>query len=128
MYLKIGGIALLFVSVMGGFVLAGGSLVILWQPPEYLIIFGGALAALFISNSWNGVKEAGRAVMTVLKGKHLNQDYFQRLLTLLYQLFEVRCRSGVQVLEEHIERPYESQIFIQSGNASEYISFLIPED
>ena len=115
MILKFGGLILLVVSVLGGFVLAGGAPMILWQPPEFLIIFGGAFASFMISNSWVGVKQSGRAVVKVFRGKHLDQDYFQRLLTLLYQLFELRRRSGVVVLEDHIERPGESSIFTESG-------------
>ena len=115
MFLKIGGVILLTASIIGGFIMAGGTPMILWQPPEFIIIFGGAFAAFMISNSWTGVKEAGRAVLKVFRGKHLDQDYFQRLLTLLYQLFELRRRSGVSVLEDHIERPGESSIFTESG-------------
>lgn len=80
-----------------------------------LIVFDGAIAAFMISNSWTGVKNTGRSVVTVFRGKHYNQAYYQRLLTLLYELFELRRRSGVAVLEEHIERPGESSIFTESG-------------
>ncbi|MGI9275593.1 MAG: flagellar motor stator protein MotA [Endozoicomonas sp.] len=112
---KFAGIILLAVSVIGGFQLAGGQPMVLWQPPEFIIIFGGAFAAFLISNSWHNVKQTGRAVARVFTGKHLSQAYYQRLLTLLYQLFELRRRSGVAVLEDHIEKPGESSLFIESG-------------
>ena len=112
---KLAGIILLAVSVIGGFQLAGGQPLVLWQPPEFLIIFGGAFAAFLISNSWHNVKQTGKAIVRVFTGKHLSQAYYQRLLTLLYQLFELRRRSGVAVLEDHIEKPGESSLFIESG-------------
>lgn len=115
MILKILGVVLLSVSVLGGFALAGGQPLILWQPPEFVVIFGGALAAFLISNSWHNVKMTGRAVRDIFLKKHYDQEYFQKLLTLLYQLFELRRRSGVSVLEEHIEKPGESSIFTESG-------------
>ena len=115
MFLKFGGVLLLAVSVMGGFVMAGGAPTVLWQPPEFVIIFGGAIAAFMISNSWTGVKQTSHAVVQVFRGKHLDQGYYQRLLTLLYQLFELRRRSGIAVLEEHIETPGESSVFTESG-------------
>ncbi len=115
MILKLGGVALLGISVIGGFIMAGGNPIILWQPPEYIVIFGGALAAFLISNTVQGVQNTGKALVQVFSKGHYDQNYYQRLLTLLYQLFELRRKSGVAVLEEHIEKPGESSVFTESG-------------
>ena len=115
MVLKLLGLVLLVVSILGGFVMAGGQPLVLWQPPEIVVIVGGALAAFFISNSWHTIKATGREIGRVFMGKHISQQYYQNLLSLLYQLFELRRKSGVAVLEDHIERPGESALFIESG-------------
>lgn len=115
MILKFSGIVLLAVSVIGGFILAGGNPLVLWQPPEYLIIIGGAFAAFMVSNSLDEIRAAGRAIRNVFFAPKLNDEYYQKLLTLLYQLFELRRRSGVAVLEEHIDTPGESSLFTESG-------------
>ena len=95
--------------------MAGGVPLVLWQPPEYVIILGGALAAFMISNSMAEIRIAGRAIKDVFLAPKLDEDYYQRLLSLLYQLFELRRRSGVSVLEEHIDTPGESALFTESG-------------
>ncbi|MRI33912.1 flagellar motor stator protein MotA [Endozoicomonas sp. OPT23] len=115
MMLKLGGLALLVASVLGGFILAGGNPRVLWQPPEYVVIIGGAAAAFLISNSWHNVKMTGKAIAGIFKNSHLDQDYYQKLLTLLFQLFELRRRSGAAAMENHIEEPENSELFEQSG-------------
>ena len=115
MMLKLGGLGLLVASVLGGFLLAGGKPMVLWQPPEYVVIVGGALAAFLISNSWHNVKMTGKAIAGIFKNNHLDQDYYQKLLTLLFQLFEIRRRSGAAAMEDHIEKPDDSELFQQSG-------------
>lgn len=115
MILKLSGLILLPVSILGGFIMGGGSPMILWQEAEFIMIIGGALSAFLISNSWTDVKQTGRAIAQVFKGEHVSPAYCQKLLTLLYTLFELRRRSGMAVLEEHIENPGESTVFNESG-------------
>lgn len=115
MFLKLIGILLLGVSVIGGFILSGGNPIVLWHPPEAIIIIGGGLAAFIVSNTIESIKATGRAVARIFSTFTRGQDDTQKLLTLLYQLFEQRRRFGVAVLEEHIEAPGESSIFTESG-------------
>ena len=115
MFLKLIGIVLLGTSVIGGFMLSGGNPVVLWHPPEAIIIVGGGLAAFIVSNTLESIKATGRALARVFSSFTRREEDTQKLLTLLYQLFELRRRSGVAVLEEHIETPRESSIFTESG-------------
>ena len=44
------GYVIVLGSVIGGYVAAGGHLDVLWQPLEFLIIFGGAVGAFLAGN------------------------------------------------------------------------------
>jgi chemotaxis protein MotA len=54
------GIVVVIGSVMGGYILAGGHLDVLWQPLEFLIIGGAATGALLIGNSGKVLGGDGR--------------------------------------------------------------------
>ena len=109
---KIMGFIILVASILGGFVMAHGKLLSLWQPFEIIIIAGGAFGAFCISNPWKVVGAAGRNIMFVISGTGYNQKYYESLLQLLNQLFEVgRKQGGRKALEDHIENPSSSDIF-----------------
>ncbi len=109
------GLVLVAASVAGGFVSAGGNLLALWQPPEYVIIVGCAVGAFLLGNSPSVIKATGGHTLRVITGKHSNPDHYQRLLTLLFQLFETGRKSGLASLEGHVENPDDSELFRESG-------------
>ena len=45
------GLAVVLSTVLGGFAFAGGNLATMWQPFEFLIIFGAGIGALIVGNS-----------------------------------------------------------------------------
>ena len=109
------GIALLFVCVFGGFVLAGGNLApILYALPFEMLMIGGAATANFvISNSFSDCKHAVGGLGAALRGtRYRNADYLD-LFALLYRLLRVSQTQGAVGLEAHIERPAESSIFTE---------------
>ncbi|MCL6270082.1 flagellar motor stator protein MotA [Sansalvadorimonas sp. 2012CJ34-2] len=114
--LKITGLAILIFSVLGGFVLADGQLLSLWQPAQILIIAGGGIGAFLIANPWHVVCHTMRHLGKAIRGtNHYPAEYYQNLLTLLFKLFEVRRQAGVTALEAHIEEPENSILFMDSG-------------
>lgn len=44
------GAVIVIASVLGGYVLHGGNLLVLWQPTEILIIGGAAVGSFIIAN------------------------------------------------------------------------------
>ncbi len=113
--LKFAGLAVLVLSVLGGFVFANGNLLALWQPAEILIIVGGALGSFLLSNPWSVVQSTGWHLRKCFSGKAYGQEHYQKLLTLLYKLFELRRKAGVAAMEQHVENPYSSDLFSVSG-------------
>lgn len=105
------GSIIVFACVLGGYVLAHGEIMALWQPLEMLIIFGAAIGAFIISNPMHTIKETFGGVMRLLTGSPFNKAFYMDLLSLLYDVFDKSRKQGVMAIEEDIDNPAESQIF-----------------
>ncbi|WP_339805651.1 flagellar motor stator protein MotA [uncultured Marinobacter sp.] len=105
------GSLIVLVCVLLGYVLHGGNLMVLWQPTEVLIIFGAALGAFIIANSFHTMKEVMAGVMRLITGSPFNKAFYMDLLSLLYEIFDKSRKQGVMAIEEDIDNPADSQIF-----------------
>ena len=110
--LGIVGIAVIFVMVFGGYILAGGKLAIIIKslPFELMMIGGAAIGAFLISNDIPSVKHTIKDIGKVFKGPKWKHDDYRDLLCLLFELIRL-ARSNPVAIEEHIEAPEESAIF-----------------
>ncbi len=106
------GIAVVFVMVFGGYLLAGGKLAIIMKslPFEMIMVGGAALGAFLISNDSAGAKHTVKDIGKVFKGPKWRQEDYRDLLCLLFELIRIAKQNPV-ALEEHIETPQESAIF-----------------
>lgn len=104
------GYVIVIGSVVGGYAAAGGHLDVLWQPLEFLIIFGGALGA-FLAGNPTLLKRSGAALGTFLKGPQFKADDYMELLGVLYSVFKLAKSKGDLALEAHVENPDESALF-----------------
>jgi chemotaxis protein MotA len=106
------GIAVIFIMVFGGYVLAGGKMGIILKalPFEMIMIGGAALGAFLLSNDMATTKHTMRDVAKVFKGPKWKPDDYRDLLCLLFELVRV-ARSSPVALEEHVENPEGSAIF-----------------
>lgn len=100
--LVIVGAVVVFASVIGGFVWAGGPLLVLFQPSEFLIIGGAAIGSLIISTPPGVLKALLGQLGRFFKARPSRAEYLE-LLGMLYQLFKVTQQSGVMALETHVE-------------------------
>ncbi|MCF4167685.1 flagellar motor stator protein MotA [Zavarzinia compransoris] len=107
------GIVVVLGSVLSGYILAGGHVEVLWQPLEFLIIFGAAIGAYIIANPPPVLKKTGKAIAGAMKGPRYKQDAFLELLTLLYSVFKLAKSKGMLALEQHVENPHDSTLFNQ---------------
>jgi chemotaxis protein MotA len=106
------GIAVIFIMVFGGYLLAGGKMGIILKtlPFEMIMIGGAALGAFLLSNDLASVKHTLKDVGKVFKGPKWKPADYRDLLCLLFELIRV-ARSNPITLEEHIENPKTSSIF-----------------
>lgn len=111
--LPIIGSVIVIASVLGGYVLHGGNLMVLWQPTELIIIFGAAIGSFVIANPLHTLKEVFSGVLRLLTGSPFNKSYYMDLLSLLYEIFDKSRKQGVMSIEEDIDNPESSEIFIR---------------
>lgn len=106
------GIAVIFIMVFGGYVLAGGKMGIILKalPFEMIMIGGAAVGAFLLSNDAATVKHTLKDVGKVFKGPKWKPQDYRDLLCLLFELVRI-ARSNPVALEEHIENPEGSSVF-----------------
>jgi chemotaxis protein MotA len=107
------GIAVVLVSVFGGYVLNDGHLPVLWQPFEFLIIVGAAVGAYLIGNPKTVLGGVLKRMPRLYKGPKYNKAAFVELLVMLNVVFKMSKSKGAMALEAHVENPEESTLFQQ---------------
>jgi chemotaxis protein MotA len=107
--LLIAGLAVVVIAVVGGYLMAGGSLLVLIQPSEFVVIGGAAIGSLLVSTP----KTVLLATVAQIKGAMGNgttkEDYVD-LLSMLYMVFKQVQQGGVMSLEPHFEDPDKSPL------------------
>jgi flagellar motor stator protein MotA len=112
------GIAVVFICVLGGFMMAGGRLIALWQPAEMIIILGAAAGSLILGNSKEVMHEMWVQVKEVMRAKPLD-SLCKELLLLMHHLLEETRQKGMKALDEHVENPQQSSVFLAYPGVTE---------
>jgi chemotaxis protein MotA len=115
------GLVVVLGSVIGGFLMAGGQLLVLNQPSEFVVIGGAAIGSLIVSTPSSVLKNTLAQIKATMAGGFGKSDYID-LLSLLYLVFKQVQQSGVMSLEAHFEDPAKSPIL------SRYPKFLAHHD
>jgi len=105
------GAIIVLVTVFGGYMAAGGHIHVVFQPFEFLIIFGAAIGGFIIGNPMSTVKRAFKMSIQAMTGKGPTKKDYVELLQLMFQLFQIFRKDGPQAVEKHIEEPNSSEIF-----------------
>jgi len=107
------GLVMVFGLVFGGFMLSGGKMDIVLHalPFEGMMIGGAALGAFVIANSISVIKSSLKGVVKVIKGPKWKRADYSDLLNLLYEMARIYKAQGILALDDHIEKPQESDIF-----------------
>jgi len=98
-------------SVLGGFMMAGGHPGVLYHPSEVVTICGAAFGAMVIMAPKNVLIALAKQLVGTLKGSTYSKKTFEELFSALYELFILGRRNGMIALEEHVLNPHESSIF-----------------
>jgi chemotaxis protein MotA len=105
------GSVVVVVSVVGSFVVEGGSVMLLWHPAEVVTICGAALGAFMISNPLKVVKQAFAASVGLVKGPKYKREDYVDLLKLIYDILVKIRKSGMLAIEADVEHPEKSKLF-----------------
>ena len=115
--LTIVGFIVVIAAVIGGFVMEGGKLLVLFQPAEFLIIGGAALGGLIVATPKSVLLDIIRQITGTMGAGYARKD-FMDLMVMQYEIFNIARREGLVGLETHIEKPQESEVI------TKYPSFL----
>jgi chemotaxis protein MotA len=103
------GAVIVVASVLGGYMMHGGEVLVLNQPSEFLIIGGSAIGSLIISTP----AKILRMLLDQLRATFrpgAGRDEYLELLAMMYQLFRLIQQSGIMALESHVEAPEKSPV------------------
>ncbi len=109
MFIIIGGVVVL-ASLIAGFTMAGGHLLVLVQVSEFITIGGAAIGSLLIMAGLDNIKKIVATIPKAISLKHPTKEDNLELLKSLYDLFLIAQRDGLLAIEKHIESPEESDI------------------
>jgi chemotaxis protein MotA len=109
--LIIAGLVVVFGSIVAGYLLEQGNLLVLMQPAELIIIGGGAIGIILVSSPARNLRILGRALFSVCVHRPYTRETYLDALKLLYVLFSLGRRTGKVDLESHVEVPYNSEVF-----------------
>lgn len=105
------GALVVFGSVIGGFMMHGGPVLVLIQISEFIIIGGAGIGALLVANPPALVKRVFSDTMRLIKPSPYNEKAYAELLQVLYEVFQTARKEGLVGLENHIEEPEKSEMF-----------------
>jgi chemotaxis protein MotA len=105
------GLVMVFGSIIGGFLMEKGNLLVLLQPAELVIIGGAALGTIFIANPMPTIVRMFKGILGALAGSRYTKKFYLETLKMLGEIFQLARKQGLAKLEGEIEEPAKSQMF-----------------
>lgn len=107
------GLFIVVALVFGGFTMSGGKMEVLIHavPFEGMMIVGAAIGSFIIANSFGLIKRSGKAFLKVFRGNKWKGKDYNDTLALMFELTRLYRMKGILALDDHIEKPEESDIF-----------------
>lgn len=108
------GLLVVLGAVIGGFVIAGGQVMVLIQISEFIVIGGAALGSILVSNPPSFLGHLLKEAMACMKPSAYTSEAYINLLKMMFQMFNLARRDGLLALESHVESPDTSEVFKKS--------------
>lgn len=108
------GIIVVIASVVVGFTMAGGNLMLIIQIAEFVIICGVAFGSMLIMAPLTLLKKIFSASLKSFAGFHVSKKEYLELLKSFNDLFLLAQRDGLIALERHVENPNESDFLARN--------------
>ena len=105
------GLVIVIGSVLGGYLLSHGNIMVLVQPYEFLIIGGAAFGSLLVGNPLPVVMGVFKGVLGIFKGSPYSKAFYLEQLKMLNDIFNHARKNGLVKLEADVEEPDKSQLF-----------------
>lgn len=105
------GLAVVFGSIVTGYLMHHGELAVLMQWNEFIIIGGAGFGAILVGNKPSTVKRIFQETLGLLRPNPYDRATFTELLQVLYEVFYAARKDGLVGIEAHVENPQESELF-----------------
>jgi chemotaxis protein MotA len=112
------GSVVVMLSMLVGFIIAGGNPIVLLHVSEFVVIGGMGLGVLIIASPTHVIKNIIADVLENIKGGGPSSEDFLDLMKILYEVFNIARKNGLIAVDEHVSDPASSSIF------SKYPSFV----
>ena len=104
------GILVVFGAVIGGYLMEKGSLMVLMQPAELLIIGGAAIGTVLIANPLHVLTQIIKGITGVFGGSKFTTAWYLESLKMMYELFSRARKDGLAAVEADVEEPEKSKV------------------
>lgn len=105
------GFIVVILSVFGGFALAGGHLMPLFQPTELLMIGGAGVGAFIAANNGKAIRSTFKIFSRLRRANRYDKTLYMDLMAVQYKLLNKIRREGMLGVERDIDNPQDSVIF-----------------
>lgn len=109
--LAIIGLIIVTASVIGGYLMAGGNLHLLYQPSKVVMIVGAAVGAFIVASPVKVIKAVISSTLRILSSKVYSKADYMEALMLLSGIFSKIRKEGLVSIEADVDNPHESKIF-----------------
>ena len=108
------GIVVVFGCIAAGYLMEHGSLRVLIQPAELIIIAGAAAGTLLVANPLHIIKKIAAGVAGVFLGSKFSKQTYLDTLKMMYDLLNKARKDGLMALEADVEEPEKSPVFTKN--------------
>ncbi|WP_028325737.1 flagellar motor stator protein MotA [Desulfatirhabdium butyrativorans] len=105
------GIVVVLGMIVAGYLMEHGNLSVLFQPAEFVIIFGAAIGSFVISNPKKIISGTIRDALKVFTAPDIGKAQYIELLLCLNEIFFKVKREGFLAIEADVDNPHESATF-----------------
>ncbi|MBK8801915.1 MAG: flagellar motor stator protein MotA [Fibrobacteres bacterium] len=108
--LSIIGVLVVLVGVLGGYMAAGGKLLVLIQPAEFLTLGGAAIGGMLICTPSYVLSATLKKLKKIFANGYSSQD-FMDILVMQYELYNKVRKEGILSIEQDVSAPEGSAVF-----------------
>lgn len=105
------GLTIVISSILVGYKLSQGNFLLLWQPAEFIIIFGTTLGISLISTPFHFLKRASSSIRYIFFSRVTKKQEYIKIIIFFFSIFRLAKSKGIIEIEKNISAPYESILF-----------------
>jgi chemotaxis protein MotA len=110
------GIVVVIGAILGGYLMEHGSVRVLVQPAELLIIGGAAIGTILVANPLHILKQLAAGLAGIFGASRFGKPKYMEYMKMLFELFSRARKDGLMALETDGDQPDQSPVFSKYPN------------